>query len=286
MKIARVATAIGVRYARIDGDRAMLLGVPSGIATPDAISGGYLAPGSETGDQMLINSKDLLAPIDRPGKIVAIGLNYREHAAESDLSVPAEPLIFAKFPSSIVGPGAAITWDPTLTRYVDYEAELAVVIGRRARRVSERNALEYVFGYTCLNDVSARDLQASDGQWVRAKSLDSFTPIGPWLVTPDDIGDPQALTIKCSVSGELRQEASTSEMVLPVAALISRLSRSFTLEPGDVIATGTPPGVGWFRTPRQTLSDGDTVTVSIQAIGELVNPVRTRRSTSRTGTTP
>lgn len=212
-------------------------------------------------------------PIRDPGKIVAVGLNYRDHAAEGQLEVPAEPVVFAKFPSSIVGPDDEIQWDRGLTDAVDYEAELAVVIGRRARDVSVTSALDHVFGYTCLNDVSARDLQFGDGQWVRGKSLDTFCPLGPWIVTADEIPDPQALRISCALSGEVVQEASTGDMLFSVAELVSRLSASFTLEPGDIVATGTPSGVGWFRDPRRLLREGDEVVVSIEMIGELRNPV-------------
>lgn len=225
-------------------------------------------------DVRTLDSVELAPPIRNPGKVVAIGLNYVDHAAESESAMPAEPLVFAKFPSSIVGPGQAISWDPELTSQVDYEAELAVVIGRRARNVDPETAMAHVFGYTCLNDVSARDLQFSDGQWVRAKSLDTFCPIGPWIVTADAIADPQRLRIMCAVSGEVLQDASTADMYFPVAELIARLSRAFTLEPGDLIATGTPPGVGYFRDPKRLLRHGDTVTVTIEGIGELHNPVR------------
>lgn len=214
-----------------------------------------------------------LAPIDDPRKIVAIGLNYADHAAEGAVEVPHEPLIFAKFPSSIVGPGASITWDPTLAKKVDFEAELAVVIGTRARNVPEQEALRHVFGYTCLNDVTARDLQFADGQWVRAKSLDTFCPLGPLIVTADEIPNPNDLAIRCVLSGEVMQVATTSDMLFSIEELVSRLSRAFVLEPGDLIATGTPPGVGWFRTPPRLLRDGDVVTVQIEGIGELANPV-------------
>lgn len=214
----------------------------------------------------------LLAPIADPGKIVAVGLNYVDHAAESGQVLPTEPLVFTKFSSSIIGPGAAITWDPALTEAVDFEAELAVVIGRQARNVTEADALSYVFGYTCLNDVSARDLQFGDGQWVRGKSLDTFCPMGPVIVTADEIPDPQALAIGCRIGDATMQEASTGDMIFGVAELVARLSRSFTLEPGDVIASGTPPGVGYFRDPQRLLGHGDEVTVWIESIGDLRNP--------------
>jgi 2,4-didehydro-3-deoxy-L-rhamnonate hydrolase len=217
---------------------------------------------------------DLLAPIPRPGKIVAIGRNYREHAEEEGVDPPPAPLIFAKWPSAVVGPGADIRWDPSLTSQVDYEAELAVVIGRRARRVSGEEALGYVLGYTCLNDVSARDLQFGDGQWARGKSLDTFCPMGPAIVTADEIEDPQRLAIRCLVGDEVVQEANTSQMFFSVAEIVSYCSRAFTLEPGDVIATGTPSGVGVFRTPQRFLGDGDRVAVEIDRVGRLENVCR------------
>jgi 2,4-didehydro-3-deoxy-L-rhamnonate hydrolase len=225
----------------------------------------------------LLADAELLAPVPRPGKVVAIGRNYREHAEEEGVDPPAAPLVFSKWPSSVIGPAAEIRWDPQLTGQVDYEAELAVVIGRTARTVGEAAALHHVLGYTCLNDVSARDIQFGDGQWVRGKSLDTFCPMGPVLVTPDEIGDPQALAISCRVNDELLQDSNTERMYFSVAEIISYVSRSFTLEPGDVIATGTPSGVGVFRNPPRFLADGDVVTVEIERIGRLVNTCRFER---------
>ena len=218
---------------------------------------------------------DLLAPVPRPGKIVAIGRNYREHAAEEGAKPPAEPLIFAKFATSVVGPGTDVRWDPALTGQVDYEAELAVVIGRRARRLSPAQAIGAVLGYTCLNDVSARDLQFGDGQWTRGKSLDTFCPLGPEIVTVDELGDAGDLAIRCLVNGEERQSARTSSLYFGVAQIVSHCSRAFTLEAGDIIATGTPGGVGAFRSPPIWLADGDEVVVEIERIGRLVNRFRT-----------
>jgi 2-keto-4-pentenoate hydratase/2-oxohepta-3-ene-1,7-dioic acid hydratase in catechol pathway len=220
-----------------------------------------------------IASLRLLTPV-RPAKIIAVGRNYREHAAEESAALPTAPLLFAKFPSSLVGDGAAIAWSSALTAEVDYEAELAVVIGRRARNVPIDEALDHVLGYSCLNDVSARDLQVSDGQWTRAKSLDTFCPMGPSLVTADEIPDPGVLRLRCRVNGKVRQDASTAELVHGVAELIAYCSQSFTLEPGDVIATGTPGGVGAFRDPPVFLADGDTVEVEIEGIGVLTNRCR------------
>jgi 2-keto-4-pentenoate hydratase/2-oxohepta-3-ene-1,7-dioic acid hydratase in catechol pathway len=215
----------------------------------------------------------LLPPV-RPTKIIAIGRNYREHAAEESAALPTVPLMFAKFPSALVGDGAIITWSAGMSAQVDYEAELAVVIGRRARSIAVEQALDHVLGYSCLNDVSARDLQVSDGQWTRAKSLDTFCPMGPWLVSADEIGDVEALRVRCRVNGDVRQDALTGELIHGVAELIAYCSESFTLEPGDVIATGTPGGVGAFREPPLFLRDGDIVEVEIDRIGTLRNRCR------------
>ena len=224
-----------------------------------------------------VDGLELLAPVPHPGKVVAIGRNYREHVDEEGTDPPRAPLVFAKFPTSVIGDGAEIRWDPGLTGQVDWEAELGVVMGRRARQVSEAEALDHVLGYTCLNDVSARDIQFGDGQWVRGKSLDTFCPMGPALLTADEIEDPQDLGIGCLVGAERVQDARTSQMYFGVAAIVSYCSRSFTLEPGDVIATGTPGGVGAFRDPPRYLGDGDVVTVEIERIGRLVNVCRTDR---------
>ena len=233
---------------------------------------------SPTAPAQPLASTELLAPVPRPGKVVAIGRNYREHANEEGVEPPSAPLVFSKWPSSVVGPGADIRWDPELTGQVDYEAELAVVIGRTARNVTEGAALDHVLGYTCLNDVSARDLQFGDGQWVRGKSLDTFCHMGPILVTADELTDPQDLAITCRVGDELLQDSRTSQMYFGVATIISYLSRSFTLEPGDVIATGTPAGVGAFRDPPRFLADGERVMVEIEGIGALVNTCRFERN--------
>jgi len=217
---------------------------------------------------------ELLAPVPRPGKIVAAGVNYHAHASEGGRDAPEQPVLFAKLTTSVIGHGAEIKWSTELTQAVDYEAELAVVIGKTARRLAVGEALEYVAGYTCLNDVSARDLQFADRQFVRGKSLDTFCPMGPWLVTSDEVGDPQNLRVQCIVNGEVVQDASTSEMVAGVAELISFCSQAFTLEPGDVISTGTPSGVGWYREPRLLLKDGDEVVIDIERVGRLVNICR------------
>jgi 2-keto-4-pentenoate hydratase/2-oxohepta-3-ene-1,7-dioic acid hydratase in catechol pathway len=212
-------------------------------------------------------------PIARPGKIVCVGLNYRDHAEEQGIEVPPRPLLFAKWPSSVVGPGEAIVL-PSVTREVDYEAELGVVIGAQARAVRADDALVVVAGYVCVNDVTARDLQFSDGQWTRAKSLDTFCPVGPELVPASEIADPQNLAIRCSVNGEVLQDSSTAHMIFGVAEIVAFVSEAITLEPGDLIATGTPAGVGYTRTPPRFLASGDTVTVEVEGVGALTNPVR------------
>jgi 2-keto-4-pentenoate hydratase/2-oxohepta-3-ene-1,7-dioic acid hydratase in catechol pathway len=204
---------------------------------------------------------------------VCVGLNYRDHAEEQGTETPKAPLLFAKWPNSLIGPGEPIVL-PAESNQVDYEAELGVVIGRRTRGVGERDALDAVRGYVCVNDVSARDLQFADGQWTRGKTPDTFCPVGPRLVPREEIGDPQALAIRCTVNGEVLQDSSTAQMIFSVAEIIAYVSRSITLEPGDLIATGTPAGVGIFRDPKVLLKDGDEVTVEVEGLGALTNPVQ------------
>jgi 2-keto-4-pentenoate hydratase/2-oxohepta-3-ene-1,7-dioic acid hydratase in catechol pathway len=211
-------------------------------------------------------------PLERPGKIICVGLNYRDHAAESNQPLPTRPLLFAKWPTALIGPGEAIVL-PTISDQVDYEAELGVVIGKRARNVTVDDALDLVEGYICVNDVSARDIQMGDGQWTRGKSFDTFCPVGPRVVPAAEVADPQALRIRCLVNGEALQDSSTAEMVFPVAQIIAFVSEAITLEPGDLIATGTPAGVGMARTPPRFLRPGDEVTVEIEGLGALTNPV-------------
>ncbi len=217
----------------------------------------------------------LLPPL-QPRLILCIGLNYRDHAEETGARIPSRPVVFAKLANAVAGPDATITWRASVTQQVDYEAELGVVIGATCRDVSPRDALRYVGGYTCVNDLSARDLQFSDEgkQWTLGKTLDGFCPIGPCITTTDAIPDPQALTITCHVNGELMQSASTAGMIFDVATLIAHLSRYITLQPGDLIATGTPAGVGMSRKPPRWLQDGDVCTVNIARIGALTNVMR------------
>src|SRR5713226_271311 len=209
----------------------------------------------QPGTALPLDSIEFL-PAVYPSKIIAIGRNYVDHAIEGGAAPPEAPLIFNKLPNSLSAHGAPIVL-PTISTQVDYEAELAVVIGRKAKRVSQAEALNYVFGYTMIDDVSARDLQFGDGQWTRGKSLDTFAPLGPFITTRDEIADVQALKIEGLLNGKVMQSSNTAKMIFPVAYLISYLSQGITLEPGDVIATGTPDGVGIFRTPPVLLKAGD-----------------------------
>ena len=215
----------------------------------------------------------LLPPLI-PGKILAIGRNYLAHAKELNSTVPDQPLVFAVMPSAVIGSGDVIEWESSLTSQVDWEGELAVVIGKTARKVARVDALDYVFGYTAANDVSARDLQAKDKQWVRAKGLDTFCPLGPGIVTADEIPDPQNLNIITTVDGIEKQNGSTADMILDVRFLIEYLSHAFTLHPGDMILTGTPAGVGKAQNPPQFLGDGSVVSVEIERIGKITNRCR------------
>ena len=214
------------------------------------------------------------APVTGPSKVVGVGLNYRDHAEESGGEPPENPVLFSKFPNTVAGPEDDVVWDPDLTSSVDYEAELVVVVGDRMRNVSEAEALDGVAGYTVGNDVSARDLQFADDQWVRGKSLDTFAPIGPDVVTPDEVDDVHELDIWAEVDGERLQDSNTRQLLFDVGELLAFCSRSFTLEPGDLIFTGTPAGVGYFRDPRVLLDDGTTVTVGVEGLGELTNDCR------------
>jgi 2-keto-4-pentenoate hydratase/2-oxohepta-3-ene-1,7-dioic acid hydratase in catechol pathway len=211
-------------------------------------------------------------PIERPQKIICVGLNYSDHAEEQGVALPERPILFAKWPNTLIGSGEPIVV-PAISQQVDYEAELGVVIGRRVKGASAENALEAVAGYVCVNDVSARDLQFADGQWVRGKSPDTFCPVGPRLVPASEIPDPQVLGIRAVLNGETMQESTTANMVFGVAEIIAFVSQAITLEPGDLIATGTPAGVGAFRDPPVFMQPGDEITIEIDGVGALTNPV-------------
>ncbi len=224
-----------------------------------------------------LNEVKLLAPIPRPGKVMAIGLNYRDHAQETGAAIPTKPILFTKFSTSVIGPYDTIHVHPDQTQRVDYEAELGVVIGKAAYRVKREHALEHVFGYTVINDVSARDIQKGaeyGGQWVRGKSLDTFCPMGPYITTADMVPNPQELSVRAVLNGTVMQNGNTREMIFDVAHLIEYLSHNITLEPGDVLATGTPPGVGDARKPAVYLKNGDVIEIEVGNLGKLVNPVQ------------
>ncbi|MCL5942100.1 MAG: fumarylacetoacetate hydrolase family protein [Actinobacteria bacterium] len=246
MRIARFESGARRGYGKIVGDELVVLDGEPGAWSPSGV-------------RLALSSVRLLAPCI-PGKIVCVGLNYARHAAEMKEPPPPEPVLFLKPPTAVSGPGDAIPLPPQSSR-VDYEGELAVVIGRAAKGVGERDALDHVLGYTCANDVTARDLQSRDGQWTRAKSFDGFCPLGPWIETEID---PSNLAISTALNGEVRQSSTTGDLIFPVPALVSFVSGIMTLLPGDVILTGTPAGVG-------PMAAGDRVEVTVQGIGTLRN---------------
>ena len=250
MRFVRIWVDGSVRFARLDGDRAVVL---SAAPWASSFAEERVVPFREA---------DLRAPVE-PFKILCIGRNYVAHAKELGHEVPKEPLLFFKPKTALIGHGGVVELPPESAK-VEHEAELGVVIGKTARRVTRDAALDHVFGYTCVCDVTARDLQRSDGQWSRAKGFDTFCPCGPWIETE---ADPRGLRVRCIVNGTTKQDGSTSQMVFDVAALIEYASRAMTLEPGDLLVTGTPEGVG-------PLAHGDTLTVDIERIGALTVTVR------------
>jgi 2-keto-4-pentenoate hydratase/2-oxohepta-3-ene-1,7-dioic acid hydratase in catechol pathway len=269
----------------IDGDTIRPL---DGVASLDALVG--LAPAARdgalqrTGDPVPLAGATLLAPLRPRKNVFCVGRNYLAHAEEGarvrgeELKLPTVPTLFTKAPTAITGPDATLHLDGDASQKYDWEAELAVVIGTRCKDVREEDALATIFGYTCLNDVSARDLQNATTQWFKGKTLDDTCPLGPWIVTADEIGDPQKLDVSLRLNGEIKQHASTAVMIFSIARVIAYLSRGMTLEAGDVIATGTPEGVGFARTPPEFLKDGDVMEVEIEKIGILRNPVSIKTS--------
>lgn len=228
---------------------------------------------STTPEQGIVRSDvQLKAPVPQPGKILCIGLNYRDHAAESNQALPEYPVIFSKYANTVIGPGETIQV-PSATQKPDYEVELGVVIGKRAKNISEDDALNYVAGYLPLNDVSARDYQMRTSQWTIGKTFDTFAPMGPALVTTDEVTDPHNLDVKLSIGGEVLQSSNTRNLIFSVNYLIAYITAVMTLEPGDVIATGTPSGVGAARKPPRWLRTGDIVRIEIERLGVLENPV-------------
>ncbi|MBW2028918.1 MAG: fumarylacetoacetate hydrolase family protein [Deltaproteobacteria bacterium] len=273
MKIAQYYDQTGkVRVGVVEGDMLQPLGFHRDMI--DLILNG---PGLErAGNPLPLGPVQLAPPVTRPSKIIAIGLNYVDHIQESKGEPPERPLLFAKFPNSLVGHGSRITWSREITKKVDFEAELTVVMGRTVRSCPEEDAVGAIFGYTCGNDVSARDLQFGDGQWVRGKSLDTFCPIGPWIVTSEEISDPHALRVASILNGKTMQEGNTGSMLFKIPHLVSFISKHFTLLPGDLILTGTPSGVGAFRDPPVYMKDGDEIVIEIEGIGRLVNTCSVR----------
>jgi 2-keto-4-pentenoate hydratase/2-oxohepta-3-ene-1,7-dioic acid hydratase in catechol pathway len=219
-----------------------------------------------------LNSVTLLAPVPRPPKLICVGLNYRDHALESKMEIPKVPTIFSKFPSAVIAPGESIVLPKNSTQ-PDYEAEFAFVIGRGGRHIPAERWQEHVFGYTIINDVSARDFQMATTQWLMGKTFDTFAPMGPHIVSADEIRDPHALDISLSINGEVLQHSNTRELIFKIPELVAYLSSVVTLEPGDVVSTGTPAGVGVARKPQRFLRAGDDVVVRVEGIGELRNSV-------------
>ncbi len=220
-----------------------------------------------------IEEVDILPPIKYPGKIICLGLNYKSHVLETGREMPSDIVIFMKPRTSVAGPYDIIDV-PKIIKQLDYEGELAIVVGRRGRFIGVEEAHNYILGYMIMNDLSARDFQFSDGQWTRGKGFDGFAPIGPWIVTLDEIGDPHKLRIRTWVNDELRQDGSTSEMIFKIPEIVSRVSMVMTLEPGDIISTGTPAGVGFVHGEDKLLKDGDKVRIEIEGIGFIENTVR------------
>lgn len=214
----------------------------------------------------------LLAPVPRPNKLICVGLNYRDHAIESKMEIPKVPTIFNKFATSVIGPGDAIVL-PTVSGQPDYEAEFAFVIGRGGRNIPAARWQDHVFGYTIVNDVSARDYQLATTQWLMGKTFDTFAPMGPWIVSADEIADPHNLAISMTIGGDVLQNSNTRELIFKIPELLAHLSSVFTLEPGDIVSTGTPSGVGFARKPPRYLRPGDECIVYVEGIGELRNPV-------------
>ena len=281
-----------MRFVTFELDGHAHPGVVSGDSVVDLTAAGYstLREFIEKGDVSRAQSSDsvpqsaaqgtrlhlsrvkLLAPIPKPRKLICVGLNYLDHAKETGAELPKVPTIFNKFATSVIGPGENIVL-PKVSNAPDYEAELAFVIGRGGRHIVAENWADHVFGYTIMNDISARDYQKATSQWLMGKTFDTFAPMGPWIVSADEIADPHNLDIRLTIDGETLQDSNTRELIFKIPELIAFLSSVFTLEAGDIVSTGTPAGVGFTRTPPRFLKAGEQVTVSIAGIGELTNPI-------------
>jgi 2-keto-4-pentenoate hydratase/2-oxohepta-3-ene-1,7-dioic acid hydratase in catechol pathway len=283
MRFASFTQARVTRFGTLDGEHVRAF--PAAVSTLQA----YLSLGTDERAALVTEAAvpladvQLLAPVRPQKNVFCVGRNYKGHAEEIarargvPLNLPPVPTFFTKAPTSIANPGATLHLLAGLSSEYDWEAELAAIVGTRCRDVAESDALDVIFGYTALNDVTARDLQKEHGQWFKGKSLDDACPIGPWIVSADEIGDPQALKIAMRIDGETKQDSNTSEMIFNVRQIIASLSRGLTLEPGDVIATGTPDGVGFARTPPEFLRDGSSMEVEIEKIGVLRNRVALER---------
>lgn len=227
---------------------------------------------SDSGEAFSVNLDEVVlkAPLPNPGKVVCVGLNYMDHCREQNVEPPKAPLIFSKWSSCVVGHGEDVIL-PMESKQVDYEAELGVIIGKEGKNIAEDNVFDHIFGYVIVNDISARDVQFADGQWARGKSYDTFAPCGPYLVTADEVNDPQSIAVQCTVNDTVLQDSNTNEMIFTIKEIIAYLSKGFTFEPGDLLSTGTPNGVGVFREPQVFLEDGDEVIVEIEGLGTLKN---------------
>jgi 2-keto-4-pentenoate hydratase/2-oxohepta-3-ene-1,7-dioic acid hydratase in catechol pathway len=276
VRIARIVGPSGPEFAVQGADGSWITVESLGVtaATTAEVVAAAAALSAAAGERRGgITDPQFLSPIVAPGKIVAVGLNYADHMRETNQEPPVSPRIFGKFTTSISGPYDDIVADERLTQQLDYEAELVAVIGKRTKHVSEADALDSVFGYLVGNDVSARDAMKIDGQLDRAKSFDTYCPLGPWITTADEVADPQSLGIRTRVNGETRQDSSTAEMYFSTAYLIHFLARGMTFEPGDVIMTGTPHGVGFAMKPPHYLVPGDVVECEVEGLGTLRNRV-------------
>ena len=269
----RIGAVVGGEIVDLRSADESLPGTVLGVLEADALGAVSRALESGTGVRTPLDGARLASPIPRPPKIVCVGLNYLDHATEQNVPLPEHPLLFSKATSSVVGPCDDVVL-PAESEQVDYEVELAVVIGRTATAVSEADAYDYIAGYTVANDVSARDIQFRQQQWHQGKSYDTFCPMGPWLVTKDEISDPNALAVKLTLNGEVLQDSNTDNLIFNVPTLVSRISSAMTLFPGDVISTGTPAGVGVFRDPKILLKAGDYMETWVEGIGTLKNHVR------------
>jgi acylpyruvate hydrolase len=270
MRLATVRIDAGTQAARVEDEELALLPFEDVGA---ALAAGVDLDSTGADGRITLASADLAPVVTRPEKIFCVGLNYAAHAKEAGLEVPSYPPLFAKFARSLIGPNDDLVL-PENSDKVDWEVELGVVIGRATRHVTAEEALSYVGGYTVVNDVSMRDWQRRTSQFLQGKTFESSSPVGPWLVTPDEIPDPQELTLRCKVDGEVMQETSTSDMVFSVAELVSYISAIITLVPGDLIATGTPSGVGGARRPQVFLTDGSVMVSEIDGLGAMCNPCR------------